>query len=195
MRKISLVKICEKLSQTNGDFSFNIWAAAWQNQQNHMCPQQRLRLTCSSVQSDKSPCCVLNGKLRNQGFFMWLAKTQIRLGRCPGWSESLLGTQVISFVLSCCCSFYYFPYFDEIFSPIRSFSMRFSAKNIVHLIKSCPQKSLRQLWLSHLINEPCHEKTCLTYFWPGNTQTGLLSSRDYLETWNCGYSKKRYYTV
>ena len=30
--------------------------------------------------------CALNGKLRTQGFFMWIAKTLIRLGRCPGWS-------------------------------------------------------------------------------------------------------------
>ena len=26
--------------------------------------------------------------------------------------------------------------------------------------------------------EPCHEKTCLSGFWPGTTQTGLLSYRD-----------------
>ena len=30
-----------------------------------------------------------------------IAKTQIRLGRCPGWSEFLLDTQVILLVLSC----------------------------------------------------------------------------------------------
>ena len=39
----------------------------------------------------------LNGKLRTQGRL-------IRLGRCPGWSESLLATQIILLVLSCCGS-------------------------------------------------------------------------------------------
>ena len=32
-------------------------------------------------------------------------KTLIRLGRCPGWSESLLGAYVILLVLLCCSSF------------------------------------------------------------------------------------------
>ena len=32
------------------------------------------------------------------------AKTLFRLGRCLGWSESLLGAQVILFVLTCCSS-------------------------------------------------------------------------------------------
>ena len=32
---------------------------------------------------------------------MRTAKTLIRLGGCPGWSESLLGAQVITLVLSC----------------------------------------------------------------------------------------------
>ena len=34
------------------------------------------------------------------------AKTLIRLGGCPGWSESSLGEQVILLVLSCCGSYY-----------------------------------------------------------------------------------------
>ena len=33
------------------------------------------------------------------------AKTLIRLGRCPGWSESSLGAQARLLVLSCCVSF------------------------------------------------------------------------------------------
>ena len=38
---------------------------------------------------------------------MRTAKTLVRLGECPGWSESLLGEQVILLVLSCCgyCTF------------------------------------------------------------------------------------------
>ena len=31
-----------------------IWAAAWQNQQNHTCAQRTLRLFCTSMQSDQS---------------------------------------------------------------------------------------------------------------------------------------------
>ena len=35
-------------------------------------------------------------------FFMRTAKTLIRLGGCPGWSESSLGAQIILLVLSSC---------------------------------------------------------------------------------------------
>ena len=35
---------------------------------------------------------------------MRTAKTLIRLGGCPGWSESSLGAQVVLLVLSCSCS-------------------------------------------------------------------------------------------
>ena len=57
------------------------WAASWQNQQNDY------------AQSDQRLRCALSGKLRTQAFFMRTAKTLIRLGGCPSWSESLLGTQ------------------------------------------------------------------------------------------------------
>ena len=33
------------------------WAASWQNQQNGMCAQWRLRLACASAQSDRSLRC------------------------------------------------------------------------------------------------------------------------------------------
>ena len=59
-----------------------IWAATRQDQQNDMCAQRRLSLGISPV-------------------FMQTAKTLIRLGGCPGWSEASLGTQVILLVLSC----------------------------------------------------------------------------------------------
>ena len=63
------------------------WAGAWHHQQNEV--------------GDQNLPCALNGKLRTQGFFMRTAKTRIRLGRCQGWSESLLGAQVSLLVLSC----------------------------------------------------------------------------------------------
>ena len=84
---------------TSSQFLQDIWAATWQNQQNGMCTQQRLRSAWASAQSDQSLRCALTGKLRTQGFFMRTA-TLIRLVRCPGWFESSLGAHVISLVLS-----------------------------------------------------------------------------------------------
>ena len=44
------------------------------------------------------------------------------------------------------------------------------------------------------IYEPCHAKTCLRVFLrPCKTQTGLLSYRNLLESWNFGFNKNRYY--
>ena len=43
--------------------------------------------------------------------------------------------------------------------------------------------------------EPRHEKTCLRGLRPGKTQTGLLSFRSSLESWNFGDSKYRYYAI
>ena len=57
-----------------------------------VCAQWRSRSAWASAQSDQSLHCVLIGYLRTQGFFMRTMKTLIRLGRCPGWSESSLGT-------------------------------------------------------------------------------------------------------
>ena len=67
------------------------WAAAWQNQQNYLCAQRRLRSAWASAQTDQSLCWALNKRLRTQCFFMRTSKTLIRLGRWPGWSESSLG--------------------------------------------------------------------------------------------------------
>ena len=37
--------------------NFHIWATSWQNQQNGMCAQQRLRSAWASAQSDQSSLC------------------------------------------------------------------------------------------------------------------------------------------
>ena len=58
-----------------------------------VCAQQRLRSAWASAQSDQSLRWALNGYLRTQAFFMRTAKTLIRLGECPDWSESSLGAQ------------------------------------------------------------------------------------------------------
>ena len=47
----------------------------------------------ASAQFDQSLHCGLNRLLRTQAFFMRTTKTLIRLGGCPGWSESSLGTK------------------------------------------------------------------------------------------------------
>ena len=57
----------------------HIWAAAWQNQQNYLCSQQRLRSPWVSARSDQSLCSALNRLLRAHCFSMWTAKTLIRL--------------------------------------------------------------------------------------------------------------------
>ena len=64
-----------------------IWAATWQKPTKWLCAQRRLRSAWASAQSDQSLCCALNA----YPFFMQTAKTLIRLGGCPGWSESSLG--------------------------------------------------------------------------------------------------------
>ena len=69
-----------------------------------LCAQPRLRSVWASAQSDQSLRCAFNGYLRTQAFFTRTAKTQIRLGGCPGWSESSLGAHAISLVLSRCGS-------------------------------------------------------------------------------------------
>ena len=53
---------------------------------------------------------------------------------------------------------------------------------------------VRQL-IGFELNEPHHKKTCLSGLRPGKTQTGPLSYRSELESWNYKYRNKRYYTV
>ena len=78
-----------------------IWATSWQNQQNDMCAQRRLRSAWPSAESDQSFRCPHDETLGPQLPIERTAKTQIRLGGCPGWSESSLGAHVILMVLSC----------------------------------------------------------------------------------------------
>ena len=66
-----------------------IWAASWQNQQNYLWAQQRLRSAWASAQSDQSLSCALSGYLRTQALFMGTGKTD--QSGCPDWSESSLG--------------------------------------------------------------------------------------------------------
>ena len=80
------------------------WAVSWQNQQNDLCAQRRLRSACVSAQFDQSLRCPPKQTLGPQLPIERTAKTLIRLGRCPGWSESLLGAHAILLVVSWCGS-------------------------------------------------------------------------------------------
>ena len=81
-------------------FQYKNWATAWQDQQNDLCAQRKLRSAWASSQSDQSQRCSPEAKLGPKLPTERTAKTLIRLGGCPGWSESLLGTKVILLVLS-----------------------------------------------------------------------------------------------
>ena len=59
---------------------------------------------CKSMQTDQSSLSTWRN-LWSLATYWAQAKTLIRLGRCPGWSESSLGTQFILWVLSCCGSY------------------------------------------------------------------------------------------
>ena len=79
------------------------WAAAWQNLQNGHCAQQRHRspvhpptlVRVFAVCMKKTP---KNWVLSYPLSALRSAKTLIRLGGCPGWSESSLGTKAILLV-------------------------------------------------------------------------------------------------
>ena len=91
----------------------NIWPASWQNQQNDCAPSE------DSVQPGHPPSLIrvfavslgirpvwtessLSAQwvAKGQSFLHADRKTLIRLGGCPGWSESSLGTQATLLVLS-----------------------------------------------------------------------------------------------
>ena len=82
-----------------GELSWmNIWAASWQNQQNGMCAQRRLgswKMICPVW----SVFAVRMKKAWVLSYAMSAQRKLIRLGGCPGWSESLLGAP--SFCLFC----------------------------------------------------------------------------------------------
>ena len=66
-----------------------------------LCAQRRLRSTWASTQSDRVFAVRSMGSLLwTQAFFMRTAKILIRLGGCPGWSESSPGAHAILLVLS-----------------------------------------------------------------------------------------------
>ena len=76
-------------------------AVSWQNQQNDLCAERRLRSAWAYAQSDQSLRCPHEDTLGKQLPIERTAMTLIRQGGCPGWSESSLGALFILLVLSC----------------------------------------------------------------------------------------------
>ena len=92
-----------------------IWFCTEKNQMSHVMRKPVYAIWAMLWQTNKMICLpsddsdpprlfslpsALNGKLRTKCFFMRTAKTLIRLGRYPGWSESLLNAKFILLVLS-----------------------------------------------------------------------------------------------
>ena len=110
----------------------SIWAASWQNQQNGMCAQWRLRSAWSFAQSDE----VFAVRMTKPWILSYpqdhTEKSLIRLGNCPGWSESSLGAHAM-LILSCWGSFSCFLMFQ-----IRTVSSEFGTYRL------CEQRRFRQ---------------------------------------------------
>ena len=99
---ILVYTICSDLSVQILKIIMVARAAAWPNQQNDLCAQQRLRSAWASAQSDQSLRCPSEESLGPKLPIMCTAKALIRLGGiCPGWSESSLCVQVLLLDLSC----------------------------------------------------------------------------------------------
>ena len=102
-KKTILSPFCLFIMTQNRSFHYRhqyvICATSWQNLQSDSAPSE------DSDQPNQSLRCALNGQLKVQAFIMRTTKTLIRLGRCPGWSESSLGAQDILLVLSWCGSY------------------------------------------------------------------------------------------
>ena len=95
------------------------------------------------------------------GFFMWSVKTLIRLGRCPGWSVSSLGTQIILLFLSC----RRYGSFLNQFLEERHTNFCTKSDGVVwntEYEKYDRGKKMQLFYLEH-INEPHHDKTCFCH--------------------------------
>ena len=104
-------------------------------------------------------CCALYGYLWTQTFFKWTAKTLIRLGGQPGWSESLLGAQIILKVLSCTGS-------NE--KNGKAINNTINAKDLLatgmNLTVSNTVAKLKCIYIIVLINTGLKEETCSRMF-------------------------------
>ena len=91
-----LAKLAQQTSRHHGSSML-----PWQNQLNDLCVHRRLRSAWASAWSDQSVHCLQEDALGSLLPIKCTAKTLIRLGGCPGWSESSLGAHANLLVLSC----------------------------------------------------------------------------------------------
>ena len=155
----------------------HIWAASWQNQQNGMCAQQRLRSAWTTTQSDQSLLCA-----------QWVAKDTSFLHEtdaqadlslhwahmpfcwfCHGvarfWSFYQLtfiflssGSFCLSSLMPPCLSF--FPLILSFFLSMYSFML----STLVFCSTLYRPGADRDSERDHTLSEPRHKKTCLRGF-------------------------------
>ena len=90
---VKMIKISHHMSYINDKLG-----AAWQNQQNDLCAQRRLRSAWASAQSDQSLCCPHEETLGPQLPIGRTAKTD-QTGQMPRRIWVLVGAHVILLVL------------------------------------------------------------------------------------------------
>ena len=104
-------------------------------QQNGMCAQRRLRSAWESAKSDQSLHCPHEENFGPKLSLERTAKTLIRLGACPGWSESSVGVQ--SFCWFC--------------HEVAHISLNLSFLNCLRYISMCP--NLMPFLLTNRLNK------------------------------------------
>ena len=82
-----------------------LWAASWQNQQNSMCSQRRLKSSLGIHPVWPESSLSTRWVAKEPSFLHADSEDLIRLGRCPGWSV-FTGCTVILLVLSWGSSYY-----------------------------------------------------------------------------------------
>ena len=122
------------------------------------CPV-KTQISLGITQSDQSLCCALNASLRTQGFFMQTAKTLIRLGRCPGWSETSLGAH--SFCWFCHAA----AHIENIHTSSKTAEWHYAlTRNLIF-----PWREFKFPWLFLLISTTEHKLFC-----QGNLKTKFM---------------------
>ena len=92
-KKRNKTKIDEEMKQSNSTSGSRLFRTTSVNEPTH----DKTNKMTASAQSDQSSLCT---QWVAKAFFIWIAKTLIRLGASPGWSESWLGAHAILLVLS-----------------------------------------------------------------------------------------------
>ena len=96
---ISIKRNYTKFNATEVPFRI-IWAASWQNQQNGMCAQRRLRSAWTSAQSDQSLHCPHKESLGSLATQWVHSEDSDQTGRMPRLIWVFAGRTVILLVLS-----------------------------------------------------------------------------------------------